>query len=337
MRSRALLGCVVLMAAYWCAWACGGDTKHSSGSVQGDPEGSGGRSEASATGGTTGAGGDETGGSGPATGGVPVEGGASNGATGGVAAATSSGGDDSGGTGNGAGLAPATGGTSVGAAPGVAGSGPSGGSGAVGVGGSGATATGEDFIWSGYDVSDVELDESASGIPVPEGNPGNAYGQTVIGEMMPIIGQDCPEGGYGVSSMCMEFMVCEYHCTTAADCPQVSTGTAVPQCADPFGSDRCSLPCGGSLVCPDGMACIWISSGFFCAWPSPMLMPGCPGYCAQLDEHCDGRTTGECCDGLVCAPWDQCEEGTCLRLSWPCSDDTAPCCEGMACVDGYCT
>ena len=144
-------------------------------------------------------------------------------------------------------------------------------------------------------------------------------------------------GGYGVSAMCMEFTVCENDCISDEDCPPVSSGTTSPQCRDPFGSNRCSLPCGEGLVCPDGMACVYISSGFFCAWPSPLLMYGCPGYCSELDGQCDSRRTGDCCEGLVCAPWDQCEQGTCLRLSWPCSEDTAPCCEGMACMDGYCT
>jgi hypothetical protein len=213
----------------------------------------------------------------------------------------------------------------------------SGGSEASAGGGSAAVATGGGFIWSGYDLSGMELDESSSGTPVPEGDPGNAYGQTVVGEIEPMMGFDCPEAVYSVSWDCMDFMVCAHDCSSDEDCPPVDSGTTSPQCRDPWGSDNCSLPCGDGLICPDGMACVHIDSGFFCAWPSPVLRPGCPGYCAEQNESCDSSTTGDCCEGLVCAPWEQCEPGTCLRLSWPCSEDTAPCCEGTTCIDGYCT
>ena len=137
--------------------------------------------------------------------------------------------------------------------------------------------------------------------------------------------------------MCMQFSACTFPCSTPEDCPSVESGTTSPQCGGPFGEDHCALPCGNGLVCPDGMACLMIESGYFCAWPSPVMFPGCPGYCAEQDGECDSWTTGECCEGLVCAPWGQCEPGSCLRLSWPCNDDTAPCCEGMECVDSYCT
>ena len=59
-------------------------------------------------------------------------------------------------------------------------------------------------------------------------------------------------------------------------------------------------------MCPDAMACIFLSSMFVCVWPSTILVAGCPGYCAELGGHCDSRVAGGCC-------------------------------EGMACVDGYCT
>jgi hypothetical protein len=225
----------------------------------------------------------------------------------------------------------------TGDSPGSGGS-ESGGSGAApGSGGSAAVAAGGDFIWSGYDLSGVELDESASGTPVPADDPGNAYGYTMVGSDDPGMMLECAMRGFGADTGCMEFVVCLHDCSSDEDCPRVDSGTTNPQCGDPSGLDSCSLPCGDGLICPDGMACVYIDSGFFCFWPSPVWRPGCPGYCAEQNESCDSSTTGDCCEGLVCATWEQCEPGSCLRLSWPCSEDTAPCCEGMACIDDYCT
>ncbi len=232
------------------------------------------------------------------------------------------------------GTTPASGSSPAGAA-GVT---PASGGSTVASGGTVVGAAGNEFIWSGYDLSGVELDESASGAPVPADDPGNDYGYTMLGNDDPGMMLDCPEGTVGLTANCMAFQVCDTSCSTAAECPTVTTGTASPTCRNTFGANSCELPCGGDLICPDGMACISVqSSGYFCAWPSPIWMPGCPGYCADQDDSCDSSTTGDCCEGLVCAPWEQCEPGSCLRLSWPCTESTAPCCEGLACVDGYCT
>ncbi len=226
------------------------------------------------------------------------------------------------------------------------------GTGSAESGGSSAGAAGGGtggFAWTGYDVYPIEIDEAASGTPVAEGEPGNDYGSVATGP------STCPLGsssGYGLLGRCMDFEVCGHACTSDADCPPVTSGTTTPQCRDPwpledcdpdtcFHLDRCSLPCGGDLVCPDGMACVGFTSGFLCAWPNynsgPIVPQDCPGYCQLQDGPCDSRTGGGCCRGYVCAPWDACEAGSCLQPSWPCSENTAPCCEDTACVDGVCT
>ena len=196
---------------------------------------------------------------------------------------------------------------------------------------------GGEFLWSGYDLPTVEIDEAASGTPVALDDPGNEYGRILLwGQTLPPPADVCTDGGFGIQDVCMEFTICTIDCSTVDDCPAPDSGTATPQCGDPSFGDRCMLPCGGESVCPDGMACVQLTSGFRCTWPAPVLDPGCPGYCAQLGGSCDARTAGECCEGLVCAPWDECEEGECLRETWPCSEDTAPCCDGLTCTDDAC-
>ncbi len=303
--------------------ACGGSTRHEA--SEGSAE-----SGAANVGGTPG-GGTEAGETGADAGGT--EGGSDSGGTGASEIAGSgsiaTGGNPGGGgsSGAGAGTSAGTAGASGGAFPeGGAGPGPSGGDG----------ATGDGFIWEGHDLTGVEIDESSSGIPVPADDPGNAYGRPSSGENESGMLLDCPAGGFGTSVTCLAFSACAAPCSASEECPPVESGDTIPECGGSLGEDLCVLPCGDGLICPDGMACVLVETQHLCAWPRLILIPGCPGYCVEQDGPCDSWAAGECCEGLVCAPWSQCEPGSCLRPSWPCNDDTAPCCEGAECVDGYC-
>jgi hypothetical protein len=305
--------------------ACGGSTR-------GDASEGSAASGAAGVGDTSG-GGTRAGEAGADAGGT--EGGSDSGGTGARETAgsgsTATGGNPIGGGGS----SDAGAGTSAGTAGASGGASSDGGVGAAASGGDGAA--GDDFIWDGHDLTGVEIDESSSGTPVPADDPGNAYGRTTSGGDDPGALLDCPHGGFGTAVMCLQFGACASPCSASEECPSVESGNTSPECGGPLGEDLCVLPCGDGLICPDGMACVLVETQYLCAWPSLILVPGCPGYCVEQDGPCDSWTAGECCEGLVCAPWSQCEPGSCLRPSWPCSDDTAPCCVGAECVEGYCT
>jgi hypothetical protein len=269
------------------------------------------------------------------TSGGSAETGASGG--GGSLAAGSGASETSGDSGSTAGSSGAGAATSGGAAGTSGGASSTGGVGDAPSGGDGGAGDGGDFIWTGYDLTDVDLDESSSGTPVPLGDPGNDYGQTAPTDEPGAMLACLDTGASAIDASCMQFLVCDYPCSTSEDCPAVDSGTTTPQCGGLSRPDSCTLTCGDGRICPDGMACVLFGLEFICAWPSPIMFPGCPDYCAEQDAGCDSWTTGECCEGLVCAPWGQCELGSCLRLSWPCTEATAPCCEGTVCVDGYCS
>jgi hypothetical protein len=74
-------------------------------------------------------------------------------------------------------------------------------------------------------------------------------------------------GGNVIADVC--YAVPSPPCTINADCPSPSNGTATPFCWVE-GGGICSLDCGGTAVCPDGMACYGLNNNAFfrCAWPS---------------------------------------------------------------------
>ncbi len=62
---------------------------------------------------------------------------------------------------------------------------------------------------------------------------------------------------------------CTLECQDAeTDCPVPTSGTAVPVCEGPPGTDICTLDCSEG-ECPDGMDCIEVFNLMRCSYPAP--------------------------------------------------------------------
>jgi hypothetical protein len=122
-------------------------------------------------------------------------------------------------------------------------------------GSTGTSVTGD--VTSDTDSSDTGSGSSSTGTPVDD------YPSCEADE-------DCSDP-YTLCWPPMEFGTpnyCTVECEDAeADCPVPTSGTAVPVCEGPPGTDICSLDCTDG-DCPDGMDCIEIFMLMRCSWPA---------------------------------------------------------------------
>jgi len=56
------------------------------------------------------------------------------------------------------------------------------------------------------------------------------------------------------------YNLCTVHCNNPGQCPDTTSGTAIPVCIAQVG-DLCLLNCAGGLICPSGMACETLDFG----------------------------------------------------------------------------
>lgn len=83
----------------------------------------------------------------------------------------------------------------------------------------------------------------------------------------------CSDGslfGFGDGQRCVGGCWCTTSCSDDTPCPTPTSGTAVPECRvepnGPGSPTSCLLPCGGDVVCPDGMTCDETFGEPLCIW-----------------------------------------------------------------------
>ena len=119
-------------------------------------------------------------------------------------------------------------------------------------------------------------------------------------------------------------------CQQESDCP-----LSAPLCLiDDHGRGICSRICEGDLQCPT------IPSGDATAVCSPkkVCLLNCSGVDGDLacpdDMFCTDTTYQTTYSGGVCL-WDQ-DPDVCADVADPCFVGDPDCCDGLACVDGFC-
>lgn len=110
------------------------------------------------------------------------------------------------------------------------------------------------------DTSSGGNSESSSGDPPPASYPPCENADPPCPEPY----DQCFGGGGGGGGWCT------FSCMDAGECPEPSSGDAVPVCEGPMGNDVCMLDCSDGATCPDGMDCQGFGPmGQFmrCTWP----------------------------------------------------------------------
>ncbi len=139
---------------------------------------------------------------------------------------------------------------------------------------------------------------------------------------------------YDTGDACEVASLCTPLCATDSDCPAFEN--ASPVCVASLGGrPACALACSSNADCPSDMVCANdYRLGATCMFPNVRWEPECPGYCAATEQECGAGVP--CCDGLVCAPWGECEAHECLPFSFGCGEGLPGCCDGLTCRDGVC-